>query len=733
MKLPVLFVIVLLASMRLGAQSWFATGQDADVMLSGVDFNNTGGAFLYNHPSGLASDGTRFLLCDRFNNRVLVWNLLPTQWNSPPDLVVGQPNFTANNPGTTKSNLNWPGNASAASNGVLVIADTENDRILLWNQFPTQNGQAASIEIKLTQLGIGNCEWPWGVWTNGTKLAATSTRANVGILFWNSLPTADNQPPDYVIRLPQFGTPRNISSDGSTYFFVGDHNARVNGDRAGTFFWNSYPTAANQPYDFYRDEWIKGVKLLDGKLVAGGLMNLYIWNTMPTTASQNPDVTIRNNYYSNGDGVDAVFAGGRLYVNNYNGNNVHVYNSVPTTSTAEPNFALGSSAVNINTLDSINYIQNPVLASDGTRLFASSGFDRELWIWNAIPTTSGAAPSRRISLRTVGFDSEPKDNALHNGKLVVAGQTRVAIWESLPLNGEAPTRIFTNTIGSATFQDLRGVALDSLYLYLADGSGQIFVWIGLPVSGGENPFRTLTVPGVALNNLHSDGTYFCATVQGTSITYIYRVADIAASTNPQPWRTVGPSPQLPLNLTTAAITFNGSFAIANTNGNAVYAWRNVTDAGDPTRVIVLGQSSLANIRPAIGVNRLFMPAALLSIGNALWVGEIKFSSRILKFSYAGATALDEKIGEPKEFALEQNYPNPFNPTTRIRFGIPVSGFVSLKVFDVLGREVATLVNEPKAAGKHTREFDASSLASGMYFYRLTSDGFTSTKRMLVLK
>jgi hypothetical protein len=57
----------------------------------------------------------------------------------------------------------------------------------------------------------------------------------------------------------------------------------------------------------------------------------------------------------------------------------------------------------------------------------------------------------------------------------------------------------------------------------------------------------------------------------------------------------------------------------------------------------------------------------------------------------------------------------------------------LKVFDVLGREVATLVNEPKAPGKHTREFDASSLASGMYFYRLTAGRFIATKRMVVLK
>lgn len=111
------------------AQQWFRTGQDADLMLSGSDFNNTGGALLFNHRSGIASDGTHFLLCDRFNNRVLSWNALPTKWDPPPDLVPGQHNFIAINPGTSNSGLNFPGNVSVGANGVVTVADTENDRI----------------------------------------------------------------------------------------------------------------------------------------------------------------------------------------------------------------------------------------------------------------------------------------------------------------------------------------------------------------------------------------------------------------------------------------------------------------------------------------------------------------------------------------------------------------------------------------------------------------------------
>ena len=88
---------------------------------------------------------------------------------------------------------------------------------------------------------------------------------------------------------------------------------------------------------------------------------------------------------------------------------------------------------------------------------------------------------------------------------------------------------------------------------------------------------------------------------------------------------------------------------------------------------------------------------------------------------------------PKVFALYQNYPNPFNPTTTISFQLPTSGFVSLKVFDVLGREVTTIANEPLDAGEHKYVWNASSYSSGVYFYQLTAGSYISTKKMMLIK
>jgi len=90
---------------------------------------------------------------------------------------------------------------------------------------------------------------------------------------------------------------------------------------------------------------------------------------------------------------------------------------------------------------------------------------------------------------------------------------------------------------------------------------------------------------------------------------------------------------------------------------------------------------------------------------------------------------------PQKFSLEQNYPNPFNPITNIKFQISDIGFVSLKVYDVLDNEVATLVNEEKQAGSYKVEFSTNDLqlTSGIYFYTLSAGSFSETKKMILLK
>lgn len=99
------------------------------------------------------------------------------------------------------------------------------------------------------------------------------------------------------------------------------------------------------------------------------------------------------------------------------------------------------------------------------------------------------------------------------------------------------------------------------------------------------------------------------------------------------------------------------------------------------------------------------------------------------------TGIDEKlIGlSPKNFALYSNYPNPFNPSTKIRYAISQTTFTSLKVYSILGQEVATLINEEKTPGVYEVNFDATNLSTGTYIYRLQAGNYTEIKKMILLR
>jgi hypothetical protein len=101
--------------------------------------------------------------------------------------------------------------------------------------------------------------------------------------------------------------------------------------------------------------------------------------------------------------------------------------------------------------------------------------------------------------------------------------------------------------------------------------------------------------------------------------------------------------------------------------------------------------------------------------------------------FDGIVGVQDEETLPTEFALEQNYPNPFNPSTKISWQSPIGSQQTLKIYDVLGNQVATLVDEYKPAGKYEFEFLASALPSGVYFYQLKADEYTAVKKMILLK
>ena len=138
----------------------------------------------------------------------------------------------------------------------------------------------------------------------------------------------------------------------------------------------------------------------------------------------------------------------------------------------------------------------------------------------------------------------------------------------------------------------------------------------------------------------------------------------------------------------------------------------------------------------INVSDAAMSIALQTDGKILAGGYSQINATVFvlaRYLTSNSTGINEAKSLPKSFALEQNYPNPFNPSTTINYSIPKSGLVTIKVYDILGREVTTLVNEEKNAGNYNVEFNASRLASGIYLYRMSAGSFEETKKLILIK
>ena len=141
-----------------------------------------------------------------------------------------------------------------------------------------------------------------------------------------------------------------------------------------------------------------------------------------------------------------------------------------------------------------------------------------------------------------------------------------------------------------------------------------------------------------------------------------------------------------------------------------------------------GKEIAANRKPTVELSVGTHTITLVVTDNGGATGEDQVTITVQP-----ATGVDDENGIPTEYALRQNHPNPFNPKTTIRYSLPAEGLVQLHVYDILGKEVASLLNEIKPIGHHRVEFEATDLSSGVYYYRLQCNGFVQTKKLVLLR
>lgn len=476
----------------------------------------------FQNPQDSMTDGTRFYVADASNHRVLIWSTMPTSNKTPADIVLGQPNGTSgsvNNGGRSASSLSSPSRLFVAG-GRLFVTDSGNQRVLIWNTIPTTNQQAADIVLgqpNMTSAGANNgglsaqtLSGPKGIYSDGTSLyVADST--NHRILRWDTIPTTNQEAADLVLGQPDmisntsnnggitaqsFNTPYDIDGD-ATHIAVADYfNNRI-------LIWNSLPTVNRQAADLELGQ----ASMTVGASNSGGRSNISLAN--PT-------------------GV--AFAGTKLLVADYSNERILIWNSIPTVNRAAADVVFGqpdmtSDGANLQVLGAKSLSVPRRVLLDGGKLYAADMSNTRVLVWNAVPTTNAQAAdvvlgqANMTGAVTTNMNS-PSHVATDGTQLFVADtqKHRVLIWTSLPtVDGQAPdlalgqpnltdAAINNGGLSAASLYAPESVATDGTRLVVGDKANhRVLIWTSMPTVTNEPADLVLGQPNMTSNTSNNGG------------------------------------------------------------------------------------------------------------------------------------------------------------------------------------------------------------------------------------
>lgn len=322
----------------------------ADVVLGQRDFTSTDPAIAQNGmrtPTGVATNGTMLAVADTDNNRVLIWNSIPQSVDQPADIVLGQKAFDSIQQPIVVTASSFRGPQGVWIQGDrFFVADTQNNRVMIWNHIPTQNNQPADIVLgqkdfttvvnpDLTQAqppAANTLQDPVSVTSDGQRLYVTDL-GNARVLVWNSIPAQNQQPADVVIGQPDMTT----GLDQNVVALCPSSGTDANGN-------NFYPAMCGKTLSYPRFALSDGQRLF---IADGGNDRILIFNSIPTSNAPEADIVL----------------GQRDEYSNQNTDYSDIFN---------PNLEISSS----------NSIRTPMsLAWDGSNLYASDPFDRRVVVY----------------------------------------------------------------------------------------------------------------------------------------------------------------------------------------------------------------------------------------------------------------------------------------------------------------------------------------------------------------
>ncbi|MBI4871323.1 MAG: hypothetical protein HY814_07115 [Candidatus Riflebacteria bacterium] len=673
-----------------------SNGQPPDLVLGQPGFGSTdanhGGlsASSLDTPLGLHSDGTRLLVSDMANNRVLVWTAFPTSNLQPADLVLGQSDFLTNLAATARNRFNSPEGVFTDGTKVLV-ADPLNSRVLLWNTFPTANGQNASTVLGQTNFtssvpgtSATQLRRPSGVWTDGTRLLVSDYLDN-RVLYHSTWPTGNGQAATWVLGQPDMGSnlpgttqstlnrPESVTASSSR-IYVGDReNHRV-------MRW-SFPTG-------------------------NGSNATAVLGQADFTSAAGCGSPLSGACLSGPIGISTD--GSRLLVPDWTDNRVLMWNSLPGSGNPPADLVLGQPDF---TTDAAGHPGTPsaaTLSSPGG-LFTTGGpmvladrYNHRVLIWDSAPLTP-SQPANRVlgqadfTANLANRGGSPNSSRLNMPagcvlvglRLAVADQSnhRILIWNTFPpANGQVADLVLGQTtfsgatanaggVSAASLNNPKGLATDGTRLIAADYSNhRVLIWDSLPITHtqpanlvlGQTDFSTNAAnsPTIGASTLFSpssvwtDGTRLVVTEYGNHRALVWNVFPTA---NGQPADLVLGQPNFTSNTQNNGdrgastlyhpygVTSVGSRLLVGDYGNnRVLVWASFPTANFAPATAVLGQAWFANGSAPVEVtpDSLGYPIGLAALGNTLWLGD-STQSRVLGYDleHFQATLAFDKPGQ----------------------------------------------------------------------------------------
>jgi len=725
--------------LRFDNASTIASGSAATRVLGQADFatgtSNTGGisASTMWSPIGVYVDGAgRLWVTERDNKRVLRFDNVASKSNGDPaDGVLGEPNFTTNTGGLSASLITRAYGITGDASGRIWVADRDNNRVLRFDAAATKgNGAAADGVIgqidfvknvaARTQSGL---EGPRGIFIDASGRLFVSDEANNRIFAYNSASSkANGANADFVIGQVDFTsyvTPNPPTATSVNYpeFLVVDNTT-------------------NQIW--LADEYNNRILRFDlAPRFAVGVLGQTDFVTLANGLSASKVNTPK------GIAIDPTT--GKLFVADYENRRVLRWSSAAKmTNGAAAEAVLGQPDFTTNTSGtSSTKMARPygITVDAAGRLWVSDlSNNRVLRFDNASTIASGSAATRVLgqpdfttgTANTGGISASTMaapigvyvDGA---GRLWVAERDnkRVLRFDNVAAksNGDAADGVLGEPNFTTNTGGLSASLITRAYGITGNASGQIWV-----ADRDNNRVLRFANAATKANGAAADGI-----IGQTDF-----VTNLAARTQSG---IEGPRGVF--------LDATGTLYVSDEGNNRIMVFDFVgAQSNGANAVNLLGQTdfiSATNPNPptATSVN---YPEFLVvdNTNNQIWLAD-EYNNRILRYNISGIpTAIDAKdVGSsiPTGYSLYQNYPNPFNPTTTIKFRLPEASQVSLKIFDLLGREVVTLIDKELSAGYYDYQWNGEKLASGMYLYRLeatssngnTKQQFIQVKKLMLLK